>query len=243
MRFQSTLPVWGATERHHHQQDLVCISIHAPRVGSDYPPPPSNRPCGYFNPRSPCGERLARSLGYRRSYAFQSTLPVWGATVGAALTSCIVAFQSTLPVWGATVILLFDSHLRRNFNPRSPCGERPGRADRITRSRAISIHAPRVGSDTTSPNSSSSSMVFQSTLPVWGATRCRPRRGRPSRISIHAPRVGSDPLSISFASAGRRISIHAPRVGSDLVVGDGARVLAISIHAPRVGSDACWRRA
>ncbi|EDN01983.1 hypothetical protein BACCAP_00016 [Pseudoflavonifractor capillosus ATCC 29799] len=34
-------------------------------------------------------------------------------------------FQSTLPVWGATFgFLQFSPHIA-DFNPRSPCGERP----------------------------------------------------------------------------------------------------------------------
>ena len=37
-----------------------------------------------------------------------------------------------------------------------------------------------------------SGMVFQSTLPVWGATRGIPQVERLLMISIHAPRVGSD---------------------------------------------------
>ena len=37
-------------------------------------------PMIHFNPRSPCGERLSgRIVSYNRR-AFQSTLPVWGAT-------------------------------------------------------------------------------------------------------------------------------------------------------------------
>ena len=58
-----------------------------------------------FNPRSPCGERQLGTLnGDLDDTRFQSTLPVWGATV-------------LLSPAGSTV-----------------CG--------------ISIHAPRVGSDT-----------------------------------------------------------------------------------------------
>ena len=34
--------------------------------------------------------------------------------------------------------------------------------------------------------------LFQSTLPVWGATRLSLELGRVHFISIHAPRVGSD---------------------------------------------------
>ena len=36
IRFQSTLPVWGATSRRPGIGLLDCISIHAPRVGSDF---------------------------------------------------------------------------------------------------------------------------------------------------------------------------------------------------------------
>ena len=34
-KFQSTLPVWGATDVEHIPAADVVISIHAPRVGSD----------------------------------------------------------------------------------------------------------------------------------------------------------------------------------------------------------------
>ena len=79
----------------------------------------------YFNPRSPCGERLSvdapeiAALGisihapragsddvnYNRAtyfMEFQSTLPVRGATNGIRTTLTAIKFQSTLPVRGAT---------------------------------------------------------------------------------------------------------------------------------------------
>ena len=57
--FQSTLPGWGATYFNMRYRTLDMISIHAPRMGSDY------------------GTR------YNTAYSllFQSTLPGWGATV------------------------------------------------------------------------------------------------------------------------------------------------------------------
>ena len=79
-----------------------------------------------------------------------------------------------------------------NFNPRSPCGERPHGLRRVVEG-GISIHAPRVGSD------------YRETD--------RTRAG--TNISIHAPRVGSDPGTGRIFWSGSRISIHAPRVGSD----------------------------
>ena len=57
---------------------------------------------------------------------------------------------------------------------------------------AISIHAPRTGSD----------------------RRCHIPRIRRDSISIHAPRTGSDQMLASTKLA-KLISIHAPRTGSD----------------------------
>ena len=100
---------------------------------------------------------------------------------------------------------------------------------------------------------------FQSTLPVWGATRSKILELRKIIISIHAPRVGSDIDYRKFVAEytdfnprspcgerpqnhggnGRisKISIHAPRVGSDMPASTAANLTKISIHAPRVGSD------
>ena len=82
IRFQSTLPVWGATGLGADERELVAD----------------------FNPRSPCGERLGREVWSCITTGFQSTLPVWGATgpSRSCTTSCR-RFQSTLPVWGATL--------------------------------------------------------------------------------------------------------------------------------------------
>ena len=56
----------------------------------------------------------------------------------------------------------------------------------------ISIHAPRVGSDSVYSIAASTPSTFQSTLPVWGATAYSITDSTPFQISIHAPRVGSD---------------------------------------------------
>ena len=79
--------------------------------------------------------------------------------------------------------------------------------------------------------------VFQSTLPVRGATL----RGKTvipfSIISIHAPREGSDDLICLSPLEFFLISIHAPREGSDGNALLRRCVSRISIHAPREGSD------
>ena len=168
---------------------------------------------------------------------FQSTLPVWGATVHDQFGQKhpIPKFQSTLPVWGATTESdadIWDAdisiHAPRvgsdpvprgvgwsggNFNPRSPCGERPASGKLSIKLLTFQSTLPVWGA-TCSVLSLFSQEIFQSTLPVWGATGRRPPAGSSVWISIHAPRVGSD---VIHGPAVHRlpISIHAPRVGSD----------------------------
>ena len=125
--FQSTLPARGATENQFEDIEIVQISIHAPREGSDY---------------TECGVRCT-------AVGFQSTLPARGATwspLSPLVTVNLISihapregsdsqcrcnlilhrrqFQSTLPARGATLL---------------HCG--------VGRLSYISIHAPREGSD------------------------------------------------------------------------------------------------
>mgnify|MGYP007084590853 CR=1 FL=1 len=57
--------------------------------------------------------------------------------------------------------------------------------------------------------------IFQSTLPVRGATLTHHPLKLRQRISIHAPRAGSDE-NYFYVFGGKDISIHAPRAGSDV---------------------------
>ena len=105
----------------------------------------------------------------RASLEFQSTLPVWGATMVIALVLALLwVFQSTLPVWGATA-LRRRSEPRLRFQSTLPVWGATG-------------NEGRVGAD----------RLFQSTLPVWGATERNGWKTRARHVSIHAPRVGSD---------------------------------------------------
>ena len=100
--FQSTPPVWGATLSVHIVPMGLRISIHAPRVGGDggHAHMPSQH--SDFNPRPPCG---GRPLIIR-------------------YVSCSFQFQSTPPVWGATIHVSVNGDPRFDFNPRPPCGGR-----------------------------------------------------------------------------------------------------------------------
>ena len=83
-----------------------------------------------------------------QKFIFQSTLPARGATASAALlTRRCGVFQSTLPARGAT--------------PARPA---------VGSAHAISIHAPREGSDDAYDTLACVGNLFQSTLPARGAT-------------------------------------------------------------------------
>ena len=141
----------GATDRRGQRQLPDVISIRAPHAGSD----------------------SAMISDIHRGIKFQSALPLRGATGLVMMDSNGKGFQSALPLRGATAGLrrdLLDSRIsiraplagsdgraarcsarRRNFNPRSPCGERRGIAGRRSLAQG----------------------EFQSALPLRGATRLR----------------------------------------------------------------------
>ena len=99
--------------------------------------------------------------------------------------------------------------------------------------RAISIHAPREGSDAGTgadsvaradfnprsprgerlkmPPMRQKRLLFQSTLPARGATRTRQPCIRPCDISIHAPREGSDSICSSLMPIPLNFNPRSPR--------------------------------
>ena len=146
--FQSTLPGWGATCL--RSPVAVCFT--------------------YFNPRSPDGERLQLAGTAANRRYFNPRSPDGERRRLADIDKAYDVFQSTLPGWGATS----HAHVRptraRHFNPRSPDGERhvTGVVNAIMH--GISIHAPRMGSDSCTCLQYPVLSIFQSTLPGWGAT-------------------------------------------------------------------------
>ena len=107
-----------------------------------------------------------------------------------------------------------ELHRYSNFNPRSPCGER----------RAMHLFWVLT-------------FLFQSTLPVWGATDRRGFFFIHCRISIHAPRVGSDPTFDINRTVFPAFQSTLPVWGATFVPNRLVWQHWISIHAPRVGSD------
>ena len=147
-----------------------------------------------FNPRSPRGERRYWNKQGHNFKLFQSTLPARGATPGAGVTlPGAGVFQSTLPARGATVKAL-RAALVRNFNPRSPRGER------LWPPSAPSAPSPSFQSTLPARGATNNHVIylqadlFQSTLPARGATNQIVKAMGLIDISIHAPREGSDAI-------------------------------------------------
>ena len=105
--------------------NIVVISIHAPRMGSDAGVQALQRLAAYFNPRSPNGERPLPSPSSTCPSKFQSTLPEWGATTAQHPGEPSHHISIHAPRMGSDGLL------------------RPGPLPL----HAISIHAPRMGSD------------------------------------------------------------------------------------------------
>ena len=123
----------------------------------------------YFNPRSPCGERLRCSFQLLQAFSISIHAPRAGSDKQDVRGWARSVISIHAPRAGSDRLLSYDLFALGHFNPRSPCGERP---DTPTRSPAFS--------------------AFQSTLPVRGATLPHLRMAAVITISIHAPRAGSD---------------------------------------------------
>ena len=190
--FQPTLPARGATVNIIRLFQIVSISTHAPRTGSDvsgvtvlddvpsdFNPrsphgerlhcSPSTGGLIYFNPRSPHGERRKQTSSACPFGTFQPTLPARGATGRCTLLLLRGEFQPTLPARGATLVAEYK--------------EAPT---------PISTHAPRTGSDGFIVGTIAYIDEFQPTLPARGATPMLQKIKTPLTISTHAPRTGSD---------------------------------------------------
>ena len=103
---------------------LLSVSIHAPNEGSDKAMPIYWVICKAFQSTLPMkgATRRRRSVPHHRG--FQSTLPMKGATSNVEVDEFALLFQSTLPMKGAT-------HRLRRLRPKG----------------VVSIHAPNEGSD------------------------------------------------------------------------------------------------
>ena len=104
--FQSTRPVWGATKTRLHPR---CPAVHfnprAPCGARPFHRAGNTSKMPHFNPRAPCGARRARSAARPCSAKnFNPRAPCGARQIRSKLLDGTSQFQSTRPVWGATVV-------------------------------------------------------------------------------------------------------------------------------------------
>ena len=211
--FQSTLPARGATRGREANTKAMLISIHAPRTGSD---------CG--------GSGFLARVELISIHAPRTGSDAVGREPRKTETISIHA-----PRTGSDVFADAHGRITAHFNPRSPHGERhgvlgyspiafefqstlpargaTGGIQHFVPAIAISIHAPRTGSDPSRQ---------------WSLAR--------PDISIHAPRTGSDGRAGAYGADAADFNPRSPH-GERRRAQEAVPVAAISIHAPRTGSD------
>ena len=209
--FQSTRPIWGATD-----------------CG-----PPHRYQAHYFNPRAPYGARREEQISYDPEISISIHAPHMGRDAhfvfhwrGGGL------FQSTRPIWGATraglccLILLLDFNPRApygarpraqrwhggwigHFNPRAPYGARRGALGQRSDGPGISIHAPHMGRDSAKWQWTLWRSNFNPRAP-YGARRSPTRQSAENNISIHAPHMGRDCMYQKKGGTVRYFNPRAP---------------------------------
>ena len=167
------------------------ISIHTPLAGSDRAASGLRGLQAIISIHTPLAGSDAALRKCWRSLIFQSTLPLRGATWTCSTSTTSTSFQSTLPLRGATghCHTLLSGHAisihtplagsdaclshtlpaSANFNPHSPCGERPPPCVLSAAVIDFNPHSP-CGERPRSSRFGSRAREFQSTLPLRGAT-------------------------------------------------------------------------
>ena len=164
------------------------ISIHAPRMGSDFD-----------------DDHLPSS-----GSVFQSTLPAWGATHGKSFDDCQISISIHAPRMGSDGLFRFRSVSQGRFQSTLPAWGATAKDQLYRQHQIISIHAPRMGSDSGLPQRKTAKRRFQSTLPAWGATAQQAKNLEMQNISIHAPRMGSDAPKVELPPLTENFNPRSP---------------------------------
>ena len=190
----------------------MLISIHTPLAGSD--PSRTLFPARlfYFNPHSPCGERLRDRTGLSMDVlTFQSTLPLRGATLDSSRTPRSSMISIHTPLAGSDALPSPSSTCPSKFQSTLPLRGATRRVHHRRAKRSISIHTPLAGSDLMLTDGTENTDQFQSTLPLRGATvATTARRHKRHSISIHTPLAGSDRTGWARRIATPYFNPHSP---------------------------------
>ena len=192
LSFQPTLPARGATAGGRGADELLHISTHAPRTGSD----PAGRFGGcltaYFNPRSPHGERPGGQARRRNEHPISTHAPRTGSDQvhPAVHKGCCIS-----------------THAPRTGS--DPCARGcPGEA------RTISTHAPRTGSDGRGLHQRGRDADFNPRSPHGERRSCAHEHRRVPNFNPRSPH-GERRQRFAGLRHNAAISTHAPRTGSD----------------------------
>ena len=136
-----------------------------------------------------------------------------GATAYQELSDDFLIISIHAPLAGCDTLRVSVAWQRVHFNPRTPCGVRPGRCRYCT----CNAH-------------------FNPRTPCGVRLFAKFDSYSYFSISIHAPLAGCDSSSTSDSKISS-ISIHAPHAGCDALIPDLLTITRISIHAPHAGCD------
>ena len=231
--FQSTLPLRGATTYRQFHGRPYPISIHTPLAGSDRQILRSSTSCGisihtplagsdrassrfevrraYFNPHSPCGERLADSTPSKTSMThFNPHSPCGERHDTVRHVDFINVISIHTPLAGSDALTRPTAACSYVISIHTPLAGSDIGIIRIRLQRLyISIHTPLAGSDYATRQANWAN-EFQSTLPLRGATQRLPRCDHIRRISIHTPLAGSDHATSTSKGNVQYFNPHSP---------------------------------
>ena len=168
------------------------ISIHTPLAGSDVRTQVQSQHQKYFNPHSPCGERLEYQRKDMIHVYFNPHSPC-GERHAARDSRFEQVISIHTPLAGSDEYTLSSSSTEP-ISIHTPLAGSDAHEVTYLVVVVISIHTPLAGSDPAVWVSIIATLLFQSTLPLRGAThRTAIALGR-NHISIHTPLAGSDSL-------------------------------------------------
>ena len=173
----------------------TCISIHAPRTGSDAPPG-FQRPFKVISIHAPRTGSDGRGFLFARlKNLFQSTLPARGATWVTAYARQELEISIHAPRTGSDLQCYLVRPVQQHFNPRSLHGERRGERGAVQLLQDFnprSLHGERLRCKP----AFSRIGVFQSTLPARERPSLAPAPSPASRNfnprSLHGERRRSE---------------------------------------------------
>ena len=197
--FQSTLPMRGATTLRMKKLTRLLFQSTLPMRGATLSQKPDCVIEEYFNPHSPCGERLVSCLGRSVLDNFNPHSPCGERRLFVGSMYGIIHFNPHSPCGERLDWLEMMRREKKYFNPHSPCGERQDcRGIEMGCQEYFNPHSP-CGERRKPRKNLSRQRKFQSTLPMRGATRRYCKHCLRKIISIHTPHAGSDNLFVRNA--------------------------------------------